>query len=240
MRNLRLGAALASLALTAGTATVLAAGPAQADTATQTTLNLGGLGALKAPYGTELGTLATQVTDGSNPVTAGGADLEQKNPGKDWKVVKTDAVVSDGVSFGQYGHKARGNVKYRVHYLGGTDTGTATTYTESYSNVVVVRTMWNLHDKGICAPKCKIYGHLSPKAKHHKVLIQVKHGSWKKYKVVHTNDRSRWRAFVKPTRGGGTLYRAVVAGTKNISKGFSFQIYRAYIQGRSARTVSSR
>jgi hypothetical protein len=244
MRTTKLGAALASLAITTGTATLLAAGPAQADTATQVVINLGGYGKLTAPYGTYLGTFTVQITDGTDPVTVGAADLQERRPGKDWKVVKSDSDVSettgDGISFGRYGTKAKGNVKYRVHYLGGTDEGTATTYSESYSNPVIVRTTWNLHDNGVCAPRCKIYGHLSPKAKHHKVTIQVKHGSWKRYKVVHTNARSHWSAFVKPTRGRGTLYRAVVAGTKNISKGFSFRIYRAYIDTRSARNLSPR
>ena len=148
--------------------------------------------------------------------------------------------MSDGVDFGQYGHKAKGNMKYRVHYLGGTDVGTSTTYSPSFSNVVIVRTTWNLHDQGICAPRCKIFGKLAPSAKHHKILIQAKHGSWKRYKVVRTNSRSHWTAFVQPTRGRGTYYRAVVAGTKNLSKGFSAQIYRAYIDPRSARSVSPR
>lgn len=238
MRFTKLGAALASLALTAGTATLLAAGPAQADTATQTSLDLGGNTAWKVLYGSYLGTFGTQITDGTNQVMVGAADLQQKLPGKDWKTVKSDADVSDGVSFGQYGSKARQNVKYRVHYLGGTDTDTATTYTESFSNTVVVLTAWDLHPKALCQSRCRFYGKLSPKAKHHKVLIQVKHHGWKRYRVVHTNSRSHWSAFVKPSRGKGTYYRAVVARTKHLIGNYAVGHFT--IIGKSAYAVSQR
>jgi hypothetical protein len=146
--------------------------------------------------------------------------------------------VSDGVSFGSYGSKAKGNVTYRVHYSGGTDTTTMTTYDESYSNTVSVRTAWHLHPRANCPAKCRFYGKLSPKAKHHKVLIQVKHHGWKRYKVVRTNSHSRWSVFVKPSRGNGTYYRAVVAGNKNLIK--SYAIGRFYIIGRSAASVTAR
>ena len=243
MRTTKLGAVLASLAITTGTAAVLAAGPAQADTEvpTQVTLSQGGHGSVAALYGTYLGTFSSQVTttDGTNtPVTFGSAELQQKLPGKDWKIAKTDDDVSDGVSFGSYGSKAKGNVRYRVHYLGGTDTTTATTYDESYSNTLIVRTAWNLHPQASCQPRCRFFGKLSPTAKHHKVLIQVKHHGWKRYKVVRTNKHSRWSAFVKPSRGNGTYYRAVVAGNKNLIK--SYAIGRFYIIGRSAFSVTAR
>jgi hypothetical protein len=243
MRTTKLGAVLASLALTTGTAAVLAAGPAQAGpatTPTQAALTLGGNVGVTALYGTDLGTFSAQVTtDGVTPVTVGSATLQQKLPGNDWKNAKTDDDLSDGVSFGTYGSKATGNVKYRLHYLGGTDTGTATTYGESFSNTVNVNTAWNLHDQGICAPKCKIFGKLAPKSRNHKILIQAKHGSWKRYDVVHTNKRSHWTAFVKPTPGNGTKYRAVVAGTKHLIKSYS-TIYRVYIISKSAYSVSPR
>jgi hypothetical protein len=243
MRTTKLGAVLASLALTTGTAAVLAAGPAtaQSDTPTQVALTLGGNAGVTARYGTFIGTFSTQVTtDGITPVTAGTTKLQRKLPGKDWRNVKTDDDASDGVSFGTYGDTARGNVKYRAHYLGGTDNGTATTYAASYSNTVIVRTAWNLNDHGVCSPKCRIYGKLAPKSKHHKILIQAKHGSWKRYKVVHTNARSHWSASVKPTRGNGTKYRAVVAGTKHLIKSYS-TIYRVYIiASKSAYSVSPR
>lgn len=243
MRSTKLGAVVASLALTAGTAAVLAAGPAQAqtDTPTQSALTLGGRVGVAAPYGTSLGTWSAGVSDGVNPVTVGSADLQRKLPGQDWKTARTDSDISDGISFGSYGTKAKGNAKYRMHYLGGTDSGTATTYADSYSNTVNVKTAWNLHDQGICAPRCKIYGKLAPKARHHKMVVQaLHHGTWKRYDVIHTNRRSHWTAFVKPTRGRGTKYRVVVAGTKHLIKSYS-TIYRVYIISRSpARSLSPR
>jgi hypothetical protein len=239
MRSTKLGAVLASLALSTGTAAVLAAGPAQADTevVTQTVVNLGGYGSLTALYDSYLGTFSGQVTDGTNPVTFGTAKLQQKRPGKGWNTVKTDDDLTNGVDFGSYGSKAKENIKYRVHYLGGTDTDTATTYDESYSNTVTVRTAWNLHPQAACSSRCRFYGKLAPKAKHHKVLIQVKHHGWKRYKVVHTNQRSRWTAFVKPSRST-TTYRAVVAGTKHLIKGTA--LGRFTIIGRSAYALSPR
>ena len=243
MRTTKLGALLASLALTTGTAAVLAAGPAtaQTDTPTQVALTLGGSGSWTVLYGSELGTFSTQVTtDGSTAVLVGSAKLQRKLPGKDWRNVKTDDNVGDidGVSFGNYGHKATQNVKYRVHYLGGTDNGTATTYDDSYSIAVKVLTAWNLHPKAACPSRCKFYGKLSPKAKHHKVLIQVKHHGWKRYKVVHTNRRSHWTVYVKPSRGAGTYYRAVVAGTQRLIGNYAIGHFT--ITGRSAYAVSQR
>ncbi len=241
MRTTKLGALLASLALTTGTAAVLAAGPAtaQTDTPTQVALTLGGSPGWRVLYGSELGTFSTEVTtDGFTAVPVGSAKLQRKLPGKDWRNVKTDDDISDGVSFGNYGHKATQNVKYRAHYLGGTDNGTATTYADSYSNTVQVLTAWDLHPKAACPSRCKFYGKLSPKAKHHKVLIQVKHHGWKRYKVVHTNKRSHWTVFVKPSRGGGTYYRAVVAGTKHLIGNYALGHFT--IVGKSAYAVSPR
>jgi hypothetical protein len=238
MRTTRIGAALASLALTAGTATMLAAGPAHADTATTTSIDLGGQTSWTVLYGSYVGTFSTQISDGTNQVMVGAANLQQKLPGRNWKSVKTDDDVSDGVSFGQYGSKAKGNVKYRVHYLGGTDNGTATTYSESFSNTVIVLTAWDLHPQALCQSRCRFYGKLSPKAKHHKVLIQVKHHGWKRYRVVHTNSRSHWSSFVKPSRGKGTYYRAVVAGTKHLIGNYAIGHFT--IIGKSAYGVSQR
>jgi hypothetical protein len=237
MRSTKLGAVLASLAITTGAATVLAAGPAQADTPTQVTLSLGGYTSLTFQYGTYLGTFSGQVSDGTNPVTVGTANLQRRLPGKSWRNVKTDSVMPD-LDFGQYGSKATGNVKYRVHYLGGTDTTTSTAYSDSFSNVVVVRTAWNLHPHASCPVKCHFYGKLSPKAKHHKVLIQVKHHGWKRYQVVHTNSRSHWTVTVKPSRGNGTYYRAVVGSTKHLIT--TYAIGHFTIIGKSSYAVSRR
>jgi hypothetical protein len=246
MRMSKVGALLASLTITTGTAAVLAAGPAQAaDNATQSSLTLGvhsdGVAALYHSY---LGTFSGMVTYddstvGTTPVTAGAADLQQKLPGHNWKTVRTDSNASDGVSFGNYGSTAKQNVKYRIHYLGGTDpVTTTTTYAESYSNTVTVRTAWDLKPHALCTHKCRFYGKLAPKAKHHKVLIQVKHHGWKRYKVVRTNKHSHWTAFVKPKRGNGALYRAVVAGNKHLIKNYA--LGRFTIIGKSSFAISRR
>lgn len=230
MRTTKLGAVLASLAITAGTAAVLGAGPAQASTPTTTTpttatLFVSGGTTLTEPYGTRVGSPYGQVVDHNGSfVLAGKAVLQRKLPGKSWKNVKTDTSPGSA-DFGNYGSKVLTNVKYRVHYLGGTD-GT-TTWAPTYSNVVTIRTLWNLHENGTCDGGCHFFGKLSPKAKNHRVLIQVKHGSWKRYKVVKTDRRSHWRANVVATFGHGTLYRAVVAGTKHEIRTTS-HIYRFY------------
>lgn len=238
MRTTKLGAVLASLAVTAGTATVLATGPAQAETATPTkvTLQLGGYTSLTMAYGSFLGGFSGAVTAGSDSVYVGSAKLQRRLPGKSWRNVKTDALMPY-LDFGSYGSKARGNVKYRVHYLGGAGTGT-TTYAPSYSNVVTVRTAWNLHPKASCTTRCRFYGKLNPKAKHHKIVIQVKHHGWKRYQVIRTNRRSHWTVFVKPSRGNGTYYRAVVAGTKHLIRTYALGHFT--LIGRSAYRISPR
>jgi hypothetical protein len=237
MRTTKLGAVLASLALSAGTTAVLAAAPAHAATAaataTKVALDMSGHHQVKGVYGDYLGTLGGSVTfkqtDGSSAtVTDGDAILQRRLPGRSWKGVKTDSDPSY-LYFGTYGSHAHGNVKYRVHYLGGTGTGTdGSTYTwaPAFSNVVTVGTYWDLNDSGSCVGGCHLSGKLAPKAPHHKVTIQVKHGTWKRYKVVHTTSRSKYRAGVQATRGKGTKYRILVAGTKNLLQTKSI-IYRA-------------
>lgn len=233
MRTTKLGAALAALAISAGTTAVLAAAPAQAATATKVTLDMSGHSKVKGVYGDYLGTLGGQVTfkqaDGTtSTVSDGDAILQRRLPGKSWKAVKTDTDPGY-LYYGTYGSHAHGNVKYRVHYLGGTGTGTdgnPYTWDPAFSDVVTVGTYWDLNDTGSCSGGCHLAGKLVPKAPHHKVTIQVKHGSWTRYKVVHTTTRSRYRAGIQATRGRGTKYRILVGGTKNLLRTKSI-IYRA-------------
>jgi len=233
MRTTTLGAVLASLAITGGTAAVLGAGPAEAATPTTTAPTTARLAinqhtTVVAHYGDQIGYLEASVSDSNGGgVYAGRAVLQRRLPGKGWAKVRTDDDDTDGIGFGSYGSHAKGNVRYRLHYLGGTDGATSITYAPAYSNVVTVRTLWNLHENGSCNHGCHFFGRLSPRAKNHRVLIQVKHGSWKRYQVVKTDRRSRWRATVVATFGNGTRYRAVVAGSKHEIRTTS-NIYRFY------------
>jgi hypothetical protein len=240
MHKTKLGAVLASLTVTTATATVLAAGPAHADTPTQAILvTSSGHKAETGSYGTYLGPLAGGVADDADsPVMVGDAVLQQKLPGKAWKDVKIDHTP-DTFDFGRYGSTARGNAEYRVHYLGGTD-GT-TVWHPVFSNVVTLRTAWNLHEQGVCDSYCHMFGKLSPSAKNHRVTIQVKHGSWKTYKVVKTNRRSHWNAKVEATWGKGTLYRAVVGKSKNEIRTFSgiYRFYKVRASKTGGRVLSS-
>jgi hypothetical protein len=220
MRTTKLGAVLASLAITVGATAVLSAAPANAATATTTKLDISGHKNAKGAYGDYVGSLSGSVTDSNGDVFDGTVELQAKQPGKAWKTVRT-STDPGFFSFGSYGSKARGNVEYRAHYLGNA------TDAASYSGVVKVTTYWNLHESGSCSGGCHFHGKLGPKAKHHKVTIQVKHGHWKKYKVVKTNTKSKWNAKVTATRGKGTLYRAVVGGTKKIHKTTS-AVWRFY------------
>jgi hypothetical protein len=221
MLTTKLGAVLASLAVSAAATAVLAASPAQAATATTAaSLDISGKTDVKGVFGDYIGYLDASVTDSNGAaVSTGTANLQAKFPGKDWKTVKTDATPSY-VDFGSYGSHAHGNVKYRLQYVGDS------TYASSVSNVVTVGTYWDLNDSGACPRGCFLSGKLAPKAKHHKVTIQVKHGSWKRYKVVHTDSRSKYRAGVEATRGTGTKYRILVGGTKHLLKTKS-GVYRA-------------
>ncbi len=234
MRSSQFGAVLGSLAVTAGTsAAVLTAGPAQAATPTTVTLSIGGHTQVVGAYGNYVGeftgsTTYTQLNGDTAEVYDGAADLQRKLPGGSWRVVKTTQDAGF-LFYGTYGSHARGNASYRVHYLGGTYTdpnGQPATWDPAYSNVVTVATTWNLHDSGSCTGGCHINGRLGPKAKHHTVVVQVKHGSWKRYKVTRTDRRSRFSASVTATRGKGTLYRVMVTGNKHIDKATSHS-YRA-------------
>lgn len=220
MRSTRLGAALASLTITIGSVALLASNPAQASSRTPVSLYLylGSRTSLIATYKENVGTFDAVIIsspDGETtaPVTAGKVVLQRKLPGRHWKNVRTDKSPAT-VRFGKYGSHAIGNMQYRMHYLGGTD-GT-TTWAAGYSDVVTVHTLWNLHEEPSCLPTCRLSGRLSPNAKHQKVVIQALRGTtWKRYEVVRTTSKSRWRAPVKATRGNGTTYRAVAPRTKN-------------------------
>lgn len=224
MRTTRLGTVLTALAIAAGTATVLAAGPAQAATSTTATLDLSGHKSVRAVYGDYVGIFGGDVKDSTgNDVTSGSADLQRKLPGKGWKTIKSDDSAGF-LFFGSIDSHAHGNAQYRVHFLGDS------TYAATYSNVVKVATYWDLNDQGVCRAHCVLKGKLAPKAKHHRVTIQVKHGHhWKTYKVVKTNAKSKWSSSVVATRGAGTHYRAVVGSTKSLHKttSGSWRFFRA-------------
>jgi hypothetical protein len=220
MRTTWLGAVMASLALTTGSAAVLAAGPAHAGAATtpvNVELQLGGSSDIAATYKKQIGSFQASifyVSDSTQfSVTAGKAALQRKLPGKHWHDVRIDNSAST-VGFGTYGSHATGNMQYRLHYLGGTD-GT-TTWAPGFSNVVSVSTLWNLHEQASCVGGCRLFGKLSPKAKHQKITIEIMHsdGTWHPYKVVHTDSRSRWRATVKATRAG-RFYQPVASSSKH-------------------------
>lgn len=211
MPKTKLGAVLASLAIAAGTTAVLAASPAQAATATTAKLDISGHKSAKAAYGSYVGLFGGSVKDSSgNEVTSGTAALQRKVPGKAWKTVATD--TSPGfLYFGSVGSKAKGNALFRVVYTGDS------TYASATSNSVAIGTLWGIHDTSSCPNgHCHISGKLSPKAKHHKVLVQVKHGKWKKYRVLHTNAKSKYKVGVSGSRGKGTRYRIVISGNKHI------------------------
>jgi hypothetical protein len=213
MRLTKLAAVAAALVVTAGTTAVLETAPASAATATKAKLDISGKKSAKGAYGDYVGLFGGSVKDGSgNDVGSGVADLQRKLPGKAWKTIGSD--TSPGfLYFGPVGSTAKGNAKYRVHFRGDT------TYAASYSNVVTVTTRWKVKDTSACPHNhnCHISGKLSPKAKHKKLVVQVKHGKWKKYRVLHTNAKSKYKVGVTGSRGNGTKYRLLVPGNKSIS-----------------------
>lgn len=237
MRRSKVLAALASVAMSIGATAVIAA-PAHADTPTTVKFNISGKSHVKKVYGDYLGgvsgkveyTSATsgQVVEASNGTT----NLEAKKPGKAWKVVGSDD--SPGfLYFPNSAQKAKGNVKYRAHFLGGTYTdanGVGHTLDPSYSGAVKVDTFYKITVSSPCTHGCKYIGKIAPKYKHKKVLMQVKrNGHWKKYSVVKTNAKSKFVARVRASRGKGTIYRCVVKGNKKIhaTAGDAY-IYRIY------------
>jgi len=241
MRMTRIAAVAASLAITTGSAALLTQTSAQADTTSTTTTSLAVNHQTSAvgQYGAFTGYLDVSVSDGlGGGVYTGSAVLQHRLPGQAWTDVKTDSDGTDGISFGSYGSHARSNVRYRVHYLGGTDPDTATTYEPSYSGVVTVVTLWNFKDTSACPhARCHISGRLIPRTKHHKIVVQVKHGSWKRYRVVRTGATGGYRIGVTGSRAG-TRYRMIITGTRSISP--TVKIYRVVrVYGRSGASWRS-
>lgn len=251
MRRTKLGAVLASLAVTTGSAAVLAAAPSHADTPvttpTPTTVTLTftdpatgtQYSGWRAFYGTRVGTLTTVIstTDGTPSPTNGSAILQRRLPGRDWRDQQTDADISDGVTFTS--PKALSNAVYRVEYSGGTD-GT-TVWSPSTSNTVKVVTYWkftHLHAKWHGGLSYTWFGTVAPGVKNHKVHIQVKHGSWKPYKVVRTNAKSQWSVRVKAGHNRWVKYRAVVAGTRTLHKSWTLARFMVTFNRTAARTPS--
>ncbi|HEY3529365.1 MAG TPA: hypothetical protein VGK78_09450 [Nocardioides sp.] len=218
MLTTKLGAVLASLAITTGAAATLSATPAQAQLATSLTttssLKIDGQTKITAPYGTLFSPFQAFVQDSNGvAVQAGSTLLQRRLPGRSWATVKTDADPTEGgVSFGAYGTRNKGNVQYRLHYLGGTDTTTATTYGASFSPTVTVITLWKIKDTSACPyGKCHISGKLTPTTRNHKVAVQIKRGSWQRYKVLRTNSKSAYRVGVSTINGRTTKYRIIIA-----------------------------
>jgi len=220
MRTTRLGALLASLAITTGTLALVTVGPTQASapTATTATLTINSQTQVKGQYGNLVGFLDATVTDGNGaPVSAGSAVLERQLPGRSWATVKTDSDGTDGFDFGSYGSHAKGNVRYRLQYLGGTDPVTSVTYAAAVSGVVKVITLWGFKDTSACPNgHCHISGRLIPKTARHKIVVQVKHGSWVPYRTVRTSSTGSYRIGVTGSRKG-TKYRMIITGTKSIT-----------------------
>jgi hypothetical protein len=225
MRMTKLGAAMASLAITTVGATALATAPAQAGVTagTPTTVHLSftdpatghQYSGWRVLYGDHVAIITTVISDGTNAPTAGTATLQRRLPGAGWKTLQTDSDLTDGVTFNS--PKAAGNAFLRVEYSGGTD-GT-TTWTASTSNQTQILTYWNFHMKLKFVGRTGVmYGTLSPHVKNHRILIQVQHNGWKKYKVIHTDGKSHWSARVTPGHNRYITYRAVVAGTKSLQK----------------------
>jgi hypothetical protein len=224
MRRSQFYGALAATALALGVTATVAA-PAQASTPTTISFDLSGHTHVKGTYGDYLGSLGGSVSytqdDGTSAdVYDGTAQLERLLPGQDWQVVAQDTDPGF-LYFGNVGSRAKGNAEYRVHYLGGTYTdanNNPVALDPSYSGVVTVGTFRKLNDQGGSCGRhgCPLSGHIQPTYKHKKVLIQIKrpHHSWKKYKVVRTNKKSRFHASV--ARARKTVgYRIVVKGNKS-------------------------
>jgi hypothetical protein len=253
MRKTKLGAVLASLALTSGSAAVLAAAPAHADD-TPTTVQLvftdpesgARYSGWRVIYGHVVeATFTTEISDGTDTVpTVGTATLQRRLPGKTWQDQETDEDLTDGAAFTS--PKAKSNAVYRVQYSGGTDG--VSVWTPSTSNTVKLVTYW-----GFNRPKGKWHGGLAftwsatlaPHVKHHRVEIQVKRGTWKKYKVVHTNAKSRWSVRVKGGHNRWVHYRALVAGTKQLHAAmnrakFMVTFSRTATTHRTARVLTQR
>jgi hypothetical protein len=243
MRTTRLGAVLASLATTTGTLALVAVGPTQASApeATTATLAINQHTQVKGQYGDLVGFLDATVTDSNGAgVFAGSAVLERQLPGRSWATVKTDSDGTDGFDFGSYGSHAKGNVRYRLHYLGGTDAGTSVTYAPAVSGVVKVVTLWGFKDTSACPNgHCHISGRLIPKTARHKIVVQVKHGSSVPYRVVRTSSTGSYRVGVTGSRKG-TRYRMIITGTPSITATMKgYRVIRVTARtGTAARTIT--
>src|SRR5262249_37089160 len=117
-----------------------------------------------------------------------------------------------------------------------TDPDTLTTYKPSLSSVVTVITAWNFKDTSSCPNgHCHIAGRLIPHVGRHKIVVEVRHGSWKPYRTVRTSARGTYRV---PVSGSwhGTKYRMTITGTRNLAAIIKkYRVIKVAARGASTR-----
>lgn len=213
MRITRVIAGALSAALLGLVPVALSSAPAQAATATVTTLEASrNLLEFKSGYSPFL---SASVRDASgNSVYAGTVSLQASEAGGAWKTIKS-TTAGGYLSFSDV--IPNKNTQYRVAYSGGTNY--AGTYAASSSGTVAIKVMRKLTIKN---PKgTKIKGKIAPKYAKKKVVIKKKVGKkWKKFRTLKTNKKSRF-TITLPAKRKRTYFRFIVPGNKAYAKNVS-------------------
>jgi hypothetical protein len=218
MRLSKISAALTALCLAVGVAAFIGA-PAQAATTPKVVLKMA---RTSGTYGDSISLAGAVAYHGSAVYTGTGYLQRQAKGSTTWANVQS---ASAGGYMTFPAAKFIGNANYRIYYTGGTNY--SGTYAAAFSPVVKVKTYRDLNDSGTCVRGCHLKGHVKPKYKHKRVIVQVKKGKWKTYKLVKTNKYSRFNVKVTASRGAGTKYRIVIKGDKKFARTTS-NVYRAY------------
>lgn len=192
-----------------GLVPIAIASPAHAATATQVDFTIN---RSKAVYGDDIYFYGTVKTTGGGYVYTGVASLQVSEAGGAWRTVANDDTPSVLIFPAR---RAGSNAVYRVVYTGDA------TYASSVSANRALKVTRDLNEriKGVV-----FNGKVAPSYKRKPVVIQVKAGRWKKFKVIRTDRRSRW-SIKLPARSKRTYFRAVVAGDKAFVKSISRVAY---------------
>jgi hypothetical protein len=216
MKTNRLVAGAAGAALAASTLVVAA--PAHADVSVATAATLTSSKNVYIYGDTIFFDSAVTTADPNHPYAAGTATLYMlRNGSSTWEPVSTD----DSVSYLYFEDmKAVQNATYKVVYPGGSESTYSSgvvTYLPSESAPFTVKVA-----RKITRPSSGLVlrGKVTPKYKKKKIIVKVskreKRG-YKKFRVIRTNNRGRYRIAL-PKRRGTWYWQVIVPGDKRFIK----------------------
>ncbi len=237
MRTTRLGAVLASLAIPPARRRLLAQPPHRPPrpAATTTKLALNQHKTVEGVYGQLVGSLRGNIADDHGGlVFAGTAVLQRQLPGKGWKNVKSDHDGAGRDRFGTNGQPRQGQraVPRALPGWDGPHTPRPALRRSPTSSLVTLLEAQRV--TASCAADATSAASWARRPSTTRSRSRSSTAGWKRYKVVHTNAKSKWTVAVTAHARQGTLYRAVVGGTKITDHVDAGRFYRSEPQRRRA------